>query len=91
MAISSRRRAKLPTSSFVYGPNSRVGGKGRSVYPIDTPKRARNALSRSAQKNTAGSYSTVAKAVRAKYGNQIASVGRAKGTTSKPGYAKRKR
>jgi hypothetical protein len=86
MAISARRRATLPRGSYVYGPRSPVGGKGRKAYPIDTPKRARNALARAAQKNTAGSYSTVARAVRARYGNRIASVGPARGTTSRPGY-----
>jgi hypothetical protein len=91
MAITAKRRADLPRGSYVYGPKSRVGGKGRKAYPIDTPKRARNALARAAQKNTAGSYSTVAKAVRAKYGNRIASVGPTRGTTSRPGYAKRTR
>lgn len=90
MAISAKKRKSLPRGSYVYGPSSPVGGKGRKAYPIDTPKRARAALSRAAQKNTAGSYSTVAKAVRAKWGNSIASVGRKRGTTSKPGYRKRK-
>jgi hypothetical protein len=86
MAITAKRRKSLPRGSYVYGPRSPVGGKGRKAYPIDTPKRARNALARAAQKNTAGSYSTVARAVRAKYGNRIASVGPARGTTSRPGY-----
>jgi hypothetical protein len=90
VAISGRKRRALPRGAYVYGPRSPVGGKGRKAYPIDTPKRARAALSRSAQKNTAGSYSTVAKAVRRKYGNSIASVGRKRGTVSKAGYRKRK-
>jgi hypothetical protein len=90
VAISGRKRKSLPRGSYVYGPRSPVGGKGRKSYPIDTPKRARAALSRAAQKNTAGSYPTVAKAVRAKYGNSIASVGRKRGTVSKAGYRKRK-
>jgi hypothetical protein len=86
MAISAKRRASLPRGAYVYGPRSPVGGKGRKAYPIDTPRRARNALARAAQKNTAGSYRTVAKAVRARYGNRVASVGRARGTVSAPGY-----
>ena len=89
--LKARRRAKLPDSAFVYGPKSRVGGKGKRLYPIDTKARARNALARAAQPNTAGSYSTVAKAVRKRYGNSVASVGRAKGTVSRPGYKKGKR
>jgi hypothetical protein len=90
VAISGRKRKALPRGAYVYGPRSPVGGKGRKAYPIDTPKRARAALSRSAQKNTGGSYSTVAKAVRRKYGNSIASVGKKRGTVSKAGYRKRK-
>ena len=78
MALSARARAKLPASSFAY-PRTRS-------YPIDTPQRARNALARAAQKGTKGSYSHVAQAVRRKYGNRIASVGRARGTVTRPGY-----
>lgn len=86
--MKAAKRKKLPAGSYVYGPKSPVGGKGRKAYPIDTPKRARNALARAAQKNTSGSYSTVARAVRKKYGNKIASVGRKRGTVSGPGYRK---
>jgi len=91
MALKASRRKKLPASAFVYPPSSRVGGKGRGLYPIDTKARAKNALARSAQKGTAGSYSTVAKAVRKRYGNSVASVGKNKGTVSRPGYKKGKR
>ena len=83
MAISAKTRKSLPRSAFAY-PSKRS-------YPIDTPSRARNALARAAQKGTKGSYQHVAKAVRRKYGNRIASVGRARGTTSRPGYRKGKR
>ena len=78
MAISAAKRKSLPASSFAL-PRQRK-------YPIDTLARAKNALARAAQKKTAGSYSTVAKAVRRKYGNRIASVGRKRGTVSRPGY-----
>ena len=67
MAISARARAKLPSSKVVYGKKSSVGGKGRNAYPIDTPARARAALSRAAQKKTAGSYATVERAVNKRY------------------------
>lgn len=73
---------RLPRSAFAY-PKTRE-------YPINTPKRARAALSRAAQKGTSGSYTTVAKAVRKKYGNKIASVGPAKGTTGRAGYRRRR-
>jgi Family of unknown function (DUF6582) len=83
MAISSKRRKTLPRSAFAY-PKQRK-------YPIDTPKRARNALARAAQSGTSGSYQHVARAVRKKYGNKVASVGKAKGTVTGPGYRKRRR
>ena len=67
MAISARARAKLPSSKVVYGKKSSVGGKGRNAYPIDTPARARAALSRAAQRKTAGSYATVERAVNKRY------------------------
>jgi len=78
VAISAAKRKSLPASSFAY-PSKRA-------YPIDTLARAKNALARAAQSKTSGSYSTVAKAVRRKWGNKVASVGRARGTVSRPGY-----
>lgn len=63
---------------------------GKRLYPIDTLARARNALARSAQKGTASSYPVVARAVRKRWGNRIASVGTARGTTARPGYRRRK-
>ena len=67
MAISANRRANLPRGSYVYGPTSRVGGKGRKAYPIDTPARARNALARAAQSKTGGTYARVERAVVRRY------------------------
>jgi hypothetical protein len=81
MALSAATRKRLPKSSFAL-PSQRK-------YPIDTLARAKNALARAAQKKTAGSYSTVAKAVRKKWGNRVASVGKARGTVSRPGYKRR--
>jgi hypothetical protein len=83
MALKAARRKKLPSSAFAY-PKQRK-------YPIDTIKRARNALARAAQKNTSGSYSHVARAVRRRYGNKVGTVGRARGTTTRPGYRRRRR
>ena len=77
-ALSGARRRKLPASAFAY-PKQRK-------YPIDTVARARNALSRAAQSKTSGSYQTVARKVRARYGNRVATVGRKRGTVSAPGY-----
>jgi hypothetical protein len=74
---------RLPRSAFAY-PKTKQ-------YPINTPKRARAALSRAAQRGTSGNYQTVARAVRKRYGNRIPSVGPAKGTVTRAGYRKRRR
>jgi hypothetical protein len=76
--MKASRRKALPRSAFAY-PKLRK-------YPIDTIKRARNALARAAQSHTSGSYAHVARAVRRRWGNKVASVGRARGTVSRPGY-----
>ena len=81
--LKGKRRAKLPRSAYAYPKTHR--------YPIDTKARARNALARAAQSRTSGSYSHVAKAVRKRYGNSIASVGPKRGTVSRPGYRRRRR
>jgi len=67
MAISAAQRARLPRGAYVYGPRSSVGGRGRKSYPIDTPARARAALSRAAQKRTGGTYAKVERAVVRRY------------------------
>jgi len=80
MALTSKQRNALPDSAFVY-PSKRA-------YPAPTKNQAqkagisekqrlathRNALARSAQKETSGNYSTVAKKVRARSGGKVASV-----------------
>jgi hypothetical protein len=81
MSISAAKRRSLKPSQFAY-PRQRK-------YPIDTPKRARNALSRAAQSKTSGTYSHVAAAVRRKYGNRIASVARKRGTVAHAGYRRK--
>jgi hypothetical protein len=80
---SAKGVKRLPSSAFAY-PRTRE-------YPINTKKRARNALSRAAQRGTSGSYAHVARAVRKRYGNKVASVGKKRGTVSRPGYRKRRR
>jgi hypothetical protein len=77
-ALTTKRRHALPRSAFAYP-------KTRS-YPIDSKARARNALARAAQSHTKGTYAHVAAAVRRRWGNKVASVGRARGTVSGPGY-----
>jgi Family of unknown function (DUF6582) len=61
--MRAAKRKALPASAFAY-PRTRK-------YPIDTPRRARNALSRAAQKKTSGTYAHVAAAVRKRYGSAI--------------------
>ena len=82
MPLKAARRRALPRSAFAY-PSTRS-------YPIDTPARARNALARAAQSKTKGRYEHVARAVRKRYGNRIASVGKTRGTVTRPGYRKGK-
>lgn len=64
--MKAATRKRIAPSKFVYKPGSRTGGK-RGKYPIDTPKRARAALAYAARKDTAGSYATVARAVRKRH------------------------
>lgn len=77
--LNARRRNALPDSAFAY-PRTRK-------YPIDTVARARNALARAAQSGTRGTYAHVAKAVRAKHGDKVATVGPTYGRTTQPGKA----
>lgn len=80
--LKARQRKRLPSSAFAY--------PSRRSYPIDTLARARNALARAAQSKTAGRYEHVARAVRKRYGNRVASVGRKRGKVTGPGYRKRR-
>ena len=79
--LTAKRRNRLPSSAFAYPATRR--------YPIDTLGRARNALARAAQPNTAGSYAHVARAVRRKWGNQVASVGTRNGVLHRAGTRRR--
>jgi hypothetical protein len=67
MAISHAHRQALPARKVAYPKSSRVGGKGRNAYPLDTKARARNALARAAQSKTSGSYRTVERKVNRLY------------------------
>jgi hypothetical protein len=57
--MKAATRKRLPSSSFAY--------PAQRKYPINTPKRARNALARAAQSSTSGSYRTVEKKVNRRY------------------------
>lgn len=58
--LKAKRRSQLPKSKFAI-PSQRL-------YPIDTPARARAALSYAARPNTRGSYKTVRAAIAKRYG-----------------------
>jgi hypothetical protein len=79
MPTAKQRRA-MPASAFAYPKTRR--------YPIQTLEQARTALSYAGQKRTRGTYQHVARAVRARFGNKIASVGKARGTVTHAGYRK---
>jgi hypothetical protein len=79
---SAKGAKKLKPSDFAY-PKTRE-------YPINTIKRARSALARASASGNSGSYQHVARAVRKKYGNKVASVGTKRGKVSSPGYRKGK-
>ena len=69
-ASTAKGTKRLPSSAFAY-PKTRQ-------YPINTLKRARNALARAAQPGTSGSYSHVLKKVKARYGKKIKTAGKSK-------------
>jgi hypothetical protein len=74
---------KLKPSDFAY-PKTKE-------YPINTLGRARSALARANHSGNSGSYQHVARAVRKKWGNKVATVGKKRGTVSSPGYKKSKK
>lgn len=63
--LTSSARKSLPKSDFAL-PNA-VGSKGKGMYPIDTPNRARNAESRVAQYGTPAEKQAVRAKVHAKF------------------------
>jgi hypothetical protein len=78
MAISAKKRRSLPRSAF--------GVPSKRKYPLDTRKRARNALARVSQHGTAAQK----KAVRAKVRRKYPSITVA-GTTKRRGTRRRKK
>jgi hypothetical protein len=68
MAITARQRKALPRSDFALpGKGTGPQGKGPGSYPIDTPGRARNALSRGSQNASPAEQATIKRKVKAKY------------------------
>lgn len=92
MALTARQRSALPRSAFAI--------PSRRAYPMPTraqAKRAgigerqrlnlhRNALARASSSRNGGSYRRMATVARGRTGGKVASVGRARGTVSRPGY-----
>jgi hypothetical protein len=95
MALTAAQRRKLPASAFAI--------PSRRAYPMPTKAQARragiserqrvnlhrNALARSTNAGTAGSYRTVAPVARRRAGAQVRSVSRAHGTITRPGLRRR--
>jgi len=66
--ITASKRQSLKSSQFALpGKGTGKGGKGPGSYPIDTRKRARNALARGAQHASSGELATIRRKVHAKY------------------------
>lgn len=57
--LTAAKRKKLPTSEFAL--------PGKRAYPIDTPNRARNALSRSSQFASPSEQATIKRKVHSEY------------------------
>jgi hypothetical protein len=95
MALTARQRNTLPNSAFAI--------PSRRAYPMPTKAQAkragiseaqrvrlhRNALARSTNTRTAGNYQRIATIARRRAGNQIATVNRRTGTTTRPGLRRR--
>jgi len=68
MAISKAKRESLPKSDFGVPSKAKGEAKGEpGNYPIDTEKRARNALSRVSQHGTSAEKASVRRRVSKKY------------------------
>lgn len=68
MAISKAKRESLPKSDFGVPSKAKGEAKGKpGNYPIDTPKRARNALARVSQHGTSAEKASVRSRVSKKY------------------------
>jgi hypothetical protein len=91
MARGSPRRSSAPGAGRLAATGRNFAYPSRRAYPINTVGRARSALSRASSSGNRGTYQRVARAVRARWGDRVASVGRARGTVSSPGYRRGRR
>ena len=86
--LSAAKRREMPNSDFALpGHGQGRSGKGSGAYPIDTPGRARAALSRGAANASPSELETIKAKVRAKYPG-IAVAGETKSAAEKR-YGKR--
>lgn len=66
--LSAKARREMPDKDFALpGHGQGKGGKGSGAYPIDTPGRARAALSRGAANASASEDATIKREVHQKY------------------------
>jgi hypothetical protein len=66
--ITAAQRRKLPSSEFgLPGKGEGPGGKGSGSYPVDTPGRARAALSYSKRFASPSEQAQIKRKVRGKY------------------------
>lgn len=66
--LTAAKRNTMPASEFALpGKGAGPEGKGSGAYPIDTPARARSALSRGAANATPSQDATIKRAVEEKY------------------------
>lgn len=66
--ITTAQRKALPSSEFALpGKGKGAGGKGPGSYPVDTPGRARAALSRGKANASPSQFATIKRKVKAEY------------------------
>jgi len=90
MALTAKQRRALPDSAFAltgrrYPVPTKAQAKRAGISEAQRIRLHRNALARSTNRRTAGSYPTIARKVRARAGNRVASVGGKRGNVSSPG------
>lgn len=77
--VAARKSPKLTAKKRSAMPKSQFAIPSKKAYPIDTPNRARNALSRVAENGTPAQKTQVRKAVKRKYPSiQVSGIGKKK-------------
>jgi len=96
MALTAKQRRALPDSAFAltgrrYPVPTKAQAKRAGISEAQRIRLHRNALARSTNRRTAGSYPTIARKVRARAGAKVATVGGKHGNISSPGPRGRRR